>query len=125
MKAATAAAILMSALLSASPPVFAQGSGAIVNGVPIDQPPETPPPGGYRHRGWDPSRSYYDARGYEFRRGGHLPPQLRGRHYVVEDWRGHGLNRPPRGHQWVQVGADYVLVAVATGLIVQMVLNSR
>ena len=44
------------------------------------------------------------------------------RQYVVEDWRGHRLSAPPRGYHWVQVGADYVLVAVATGIILQMML---
>ncbi|RYY65965.1 MAG: hypothetical protein EOO24_54505, partial [Comamonadaceae bacterium] len=29
----------------------------------------------------------------------------------------------PRGHQWVQVGPDYVLTAIATGVIVNMILN--
>lgn len=28
-----------------------------------------------------------------------------------------------RGHQWVQVGADYVLIAIATGVIAQIILN--
>ncbi|WP_435520846.1 RcnB family protein [Caenimonas aquaedulcis] len=36
----------------------------------------------------------------------------------------HGeLNAPPRGHQWVQVGGVYVLVAIATGIIAQLLLN--
>jgi Ni/Co efflux regulator RcnB len=42
---------------------------------------------------------------------------------VVSDWRGHHLTAPPRGHQWVQVGGDYVLVAVTTGIIAQLLLN--
>lgn len=66
---------------------------------------------------------YYGARGPEWRRGGHIPPQYRSRQYVVEDWRGHHLNQPPRGYQWVQVGGDYVLVAIATGIIVQLLLT--
>ncbi len=28
-----------------------------------------------------------------------------------------------RGHQWVQVGADYALVMAATGIIVQVLLR--
>ncbi len=65
----------------------------------------------------------YGARGPEWRRGGHIPPQYRERQYVVSDWRGHHLNAPPRGYQWVQVGSDYVLVAIATGIIAQLLLN--
>ena len=65
----------------------------------------------------------YGARGPQFRRGGHIPAQYRSRQYVVNDWRAHHLSAPPRGHQWVQVGGDYVLVAVATGLIANLILN--
>ena len=65
---------------------------------------------------------YYGARGPDWRRGGYVPYQYRSRQYVVNDWRGHHLSAPPRGHQWVQVGGDYVLMAVATGLIVNLLL---
>ena len=60
---------------------------------------------------------------HAFRRGGRLPTEYRSRQYVVDDWRSHHLNAPPRGYQWVQTGADYVLVAVATGLIAQVLLG--
>ena len=70
-------------------------------------------------------RQYYNARGPEFRRGARLPVELRQRHYVVSDWRGHRLSAPPRGYHWVQVGPDYVLAAVATGIIANMILNSQ
>jgi Ni/Co efflux regulator RcnB len=69
------------------------------------------------------ARRYYNARGNEFRRGGRLPPELRERHYVVSDWRRHRLSAPPRGYQWVQVGPDYVLAAVATGIIANLILS--
>lgn len=68
-----------------------------------------------------------DGRGagpdHAFRPGGRLPPAYRSRHYVVDDWRAHRLTPPPRGYHWVQVGADYVLVAIATGIILQMILG--
>lgn len=67
---------------------------------------------------------YYNARGPEFRRGGHIPREFRNRQYVINDYRAYHLSPPPRGHQWVQVGADYVLVAIATGLIVSILLNN-
>jgi Ni/Co efflux regulator RcnB len=60
---------------------------------------------------------------HDLQRGGRLPTQYRNRQYVVNDWRGHHLSAPPRGHQWVQTGSDYVLVAAATGLIAQIFLN--
>jgi Ni/Co efflux regulator RcnB len=42
---------------------------------------------------------------------------------VVNDWRGQHLSAPPRGYHWVQTGGDYVLVAIATGIILQLMLN--
>ena len=61
----------------------------------------------------------------EWRRGGRVPTEYRGRNYVVDDWRGHRLQQPPRGYQWVGVGGDYVLAAVATGLIAQIIVGNR
>jgi Ni/Co efflux regulator RcnB len=66
-------------------------------------------------RGVGPNRNYY--------RGDRMPYQYRSYQYVVEDWRGHGLRVPPRGYHWVQNGGDYVLVAIATGIILEMLLS--
>ena len=66
---------------------------------------------------------YYNARGPEFRRGGYIPREYRNRQYVVNNYRAYRLAPPPRGQQWVQVGGDYVLIAIATGLIANIVLN--
>lgn len=65
----------------------------------------------------------YGARGPQFHRGGRIPQEYRNHQYVVNNWRDHHLSAPPRGHQWVQVGADYVLIAIATGIIAQLVLS--
>ncbi|WP_244816861.1 RcnB family protein [Caballeronia sp. Lep1P3] len=59
----------------------------------------------------------------DWHKGDRLTGEYRDHQYVVDDWRGHGLRQPPRGYQWVGVGADYVLVAAATGLIAQVVLS--
>jgi Ni/Co efflux regulator RcnB len=67
---------------------------------------------------------YYNARGPQFRRGGYIPYEYRNRQYVVVNPRQHRLYAPPRGHQWVQVGSDYVLVAIATGLIANLIFNN-
>ncbi len=61
---------------------------------------------------------------HDFHRGGRLPQQYRSNQYVVDDWRGHHLSAPPRGYHWVQTGGDYVLVAIATGIILQLLLNN-
>ncbi|SDY54591.1 regulator RcnB of Ni and Co efflux [Collimonas sp. OK242] len=60
---------------------------------------------------------------HEFYRGQRLPPEYRDRQYVVDDWRGHHLRAPPRGYRWVQVGGDYVLVAISNGIILQLFLG--
>ena len=74
----------------------------------------------------------YDQRGgvrgagpnHDFQRGQRLPAEYRNKQYVVNDWRGHHLTAPPRGYHWVQTGADYVLVAIATGVILQLLLSN-
>lgn len=60
---------------------------------------------------------------HSFYRGDRLPWQYRSRQYVVDDWRGHRLSAPPRGYQWVQSGGDYLLVAIASGVIASILLN--
>src|ERR1039457_2101261 len=62
---------------------------------------------------------------HNFYRGGRLPTEYRGRQYVVDDWRGHHLSAPPRGYHWVQAGGDYVLVAIVSGVIASILLNSN
>lgn len=61
------------------------------------------------------------------------PPWARGRHYryhgyaptyVVRDYRPYRLYAPPRGHHWRRSDAgDFLLVAIATGIIADVVLN--
>lgn len=59
----------------------------------------------------------------DFRRGDRMPLDYRSKQYVVDDWQGHGLRRPPRGYHWVQNGGDYLLVAITTGIILELLLN--
>lgn len=61
---------------------------------------------------------------YRVQRGAYLAHEYRGSRYVVSDWRGRRLSAPPRGYHWVQTGNDYALVALATGLIAQVLLNN-
>lgn len=69
----------------------------------------------HARRGAGPNHQYYQ--------GQRLPVEYRHRQYVVNDWRGHHLHAPPRGYHWVQSGGDYLLVAVTTGLIMQILLG--
>ena len=84
------------------------------------------PPGGYRGNQDFRDGRQFDRRGFpqphaEWRRGGRVPPEYRGGNYVVNDWRNYRLQQPPRGYQWVGVGGDFVLAAIATGVIANII----
>ena len=67
-------------------------------------------------RGAGPHHNWY--------RDSRLPSEYRSHRYVVEDWPRHRLSAPPAGYHWVQTGSDYLLVAIATGAIAQLLLNN-
>lgn len=97
----------------------------------------------YRGRPWDGGRYngyYYNNRwsygpppqayygnpyyrpGYSsWRRGSVLPSYYRG--YVVNDYHRYHLRPPPRGYAWYRAGDDYLLAAVASGLIFEIIAN--
>ncbi len=97
--------------------------------------------GGYSQQRWDnnryngyyynnrwsygtPPAAYYGRPGFNpgyqaWRRGGYLPQSYRS--YVVRDYGRYGLRAPPRGYYWYQSGNDYLLAAIATGLIFDIV----
>ena len=58
-------------------------------------------------------------RSYRFVRGQQLPPEYRG--YVVGDYERYHLRRPPRGYYWYRAGDDFVLAALASGLIFEVI----
>ncbi|XYJ09651.1 RcnB family protein [Telluria sp. B2] len=61
---------------------------------------------------------------HDLYRGQRLPAHFHHRQYVVDNWRAHRLSAPPRGYHWVQVGNDYVLAAIATGIIASVLLGN-
>ena len=54
-------------------------------------------------------------------KGQRLDARYRGDGYYVRDYHRHGLRTPPRGYRWQRVDNDYVLAAVATGLIAAVI----
>lgn len=82
----------MSALAIAAGPPPDEGGGQMAGGMPRQQVMPTIP-----HRDWH--------------KGQRVPAEYRNYNFVMNDWRGHGLNAPPRGHQWLGVNGDYVLVS--------------
>jgi Ni/Co efflux regulator RcnB len=74
-------------------------------------------------------RGYWYAPGYGYRpisrfgwrRGAYVPAPYR--HYYVQDWGYYGLRPPPPGYRWIYADGNFVLMAVASGLIADLVLN--
>lgn len=60
-------------------------------------------------------------RNHAWRRGGYVPAAYRG--YYVQDPYYYGLRAPPRGHRWVYVDNNFVLMALGTGLIADVIVN--
>jgi Ni/Co efflux regulator RcnB len=87
--------------------------------------------GYYYNNRWSygaPPANYYGRPGYRpgynaWRRGGYLPPYYRGNTYVIQDYGYYRLRPPPRGYYWYRAGNDYVLAAIATGLIFDIINN--
>lgn len=69
---------------------------------------------GHAHHRWN----------YRWRRGRRMDRDA-WRYAARVDWRRHHLRAPPRGYEWREVDGRYVLAAVATGLIADIILNAR
>jgi Ni/Co efflux regulator RcnB len=86
---------------------------------------------GYNYRGrWHygpPPSAYRDVDyGYRaWRRGDRLPSYYRS-HYHRVDYRSHRLRPPPRGYHYVRDDrGDYLLVGIATGVILGVILGNQ
>jgi len=60
----------------------------------------------------------------EWKKGYHMNQADWGRGEKV-DWNAHHLRHPPSGYEWRQVDGNYVLAAVATGVIASVIANSH
>ncbi|MBL8551540.1 MAG: RcnB family protein [Hyphomonadaceae bacterium] len=83
--------------------------------------------GGRFYRG-EPTRAQRSARDFRYdyrqwRRGERLNTWERGHYSRVADYRAYRLQAPPRGYEWRRTNTgDFVLAAVATGLIMSVIL---
>ena len=59
----------------------------------------------------------------DWRKDAHMHKEdwARGEHI---DWHEHHLHQPPRGYEWREVDGNYVLAAVATGVIASVIAAS-
>jgi Ni/Co efflux regulator RcnB len=89
---------------------------------------------GDRYRGYAPGRSEWRAPAYapsygyrpsygygarDWHRGDRFPAAY-GRPFPSSEYARYGLYAPPRGYQWVQTGDDFLLTALATGIILDV-----
>jgi Ni/Co efflux regulator RcnB len=83
-----------------------------------DPEPFAQPRGGYyAPRQYDHRAPRYYNNGPRFYRGGYLPYNYRQPTYYVNYRAYPALYAPPYGYQWVQVDNEFLLIALATGLI--------
>jgi Ni/Co efflux regulator RcnB len=72
-----------------------------------------------RHRGWGQDR----GQDYHWRRGQQMGyNDWRGAERV--DYRRYNLRRPPSGYEWRRYNDQYVLGAIATGVIASIIINA-
>jgi Ni/Co efflux regulator RcnB len=84
------------------------------------QPYQGPPGYDYHHDYAPPGYHPAPPGGYnDWHRGGYY----HGPRYVVRDYGHYRLRPPPRGYEWVQQGGQFVLIAVASGVIADILLN--
>ncbi|MFT9092060.1 MAG: RcnB family protein [Gluconacetobacter sp.] len=87
-------------------------------------------PGAYDGRGGPGRGPGYDRRGPQYgggrmwRRGDRYDGPRSGM-WQVQDWRRYrGLYAPPPGYYWVQYGNQFLLTALATGIISNVIANA-
>jgi Ni/Co efflux regulator RcnB len=100
----TARALVLALLVSGGSSLMAQ-----YHDDHHDGPHGGPPPGYVRHDDWH--------------KGGRISHDDWNRGRAI-DYRRYHLNRPPRGYQWRQVDGNYVLAAIATGVIASAIVAS-
>ena len=80
------------------------------------------------HRDDHRAEQRHDDRGagpdHAWHKGDRIPDAYRDKRYEVTDWRSHHLSAPPAGYHGVNVNGDFVLAAIATGVITDMLLNN-
>jgi hypothetical protein len=75
--------------------------------------PPPPPRSGWSHQSW-------------YHRGGYVPRQYRGSHYIVTDYRRYRLPPPRPGYHYIRSdNGDFLLAAIATGAIISIIAAGR
>jgi Ni/Co efflux regulator RcnB len=125
---------VMKRLITATLALSLLGTSAALAAPPMEGPMQFaqrgPDRGPYpfpdRYRGYNRDPGYYRDRDDYYRDD--YPPRFergayfRDRGYVVSNWDSYRLHRPPRGYHWVYADGQFLLVAIASGLIADIIL---
>ena len=87
--------------------------------------PQAPP--GQQNYGYSTHEASHGAPNHQVYSSGrqwHHGDYYHGNRYVVRDWQHYHLRQPPYGYEWVQDGDQFVLIAIATGIITDVILNA-
>ncbi len=80
--------------------------------------PPGPPPGHWNNQ---PPQAHWQGDGRRWHQG----DRYDGQRYAVQNYGYYHLRQPPAGYEWVQDGSQFVLIAVASGIIADIILNSQ
>lgn len=103
-------------------------STSLASGLTLADPwdhDDRPPPEYYEHHHhWDepPPPHWRDHPVRYWHQGDYIPRDYMDDRYYV-DWHEAHLPPPPHGHRWMRIDGDFVLVAVASSVITQILLG--
>ena len=70
------------------------------------------------------NRYWRQGENHEWRRGEYVDRDEWRRSRYVE-WREYHLTAPPRGYEWREFDGRYILAAIATGIVADIIINVR
>ncbi len=73
-----------------------------------------------QHQSIQPSPRQDQVSSHHWQHGQHYNGSRR----VVSNWQYYHLRQPPHGYEWVQDGSQFVLIAVASGIIADVIANA-
>jgi Ni/Co efflux regulator RcnB len=96
--------------------------------APMQHPPG--PPGPQHVQNQHPPAPQYQHPPQPYQHAGNNHQWHHGDHYtdhreVVQNWNHYHLRQPPQGYEWVQDGSQFVLIAVTSGIIADIIANSE
>jgi Ni/Co efflux regulator RcnB len=64
-----------------------------------------------------PQIHYDNQHSFTIKKGKKLPNWSKKKHISSKDYKRYHLKTPPRGYEWVRVGDNFIMVAIASGII--------